>query len=521
MYYRENMKFYFLNSDLGENRTGIENASLLRARMFKFSLHISPIIATAAYNPWLNLQRKKLYESGLLCQDSEIINLYEYFQETITYDTNSDSETFKTNDKWIYKPVNNTKDYRIYDENNNLLIYRKCDVNGLLLYNNIFVNKKKVRRDYYDSNGFLSKSQFLDLQNSQVYSEAYYRTDGSVCIYKHFEFKDNKSNLQIIQLLNKKGGIIETLKSETELISYWIKNLIKEKAHHFIIIDKERVFYPAVSGIKEANVSVVCTIHSSHLKNGQDIMKGSLNSNYRQIFEDMTKPDAIVVLTHRQKKHIEDRFGIRDNLYVIPHPIQKKDKVDLTGRVPLSAVYLARYSEEKQHDSLIRVFHKVVQKHRDARLDLFGFGKLKASIINQINELGLQNNVFVNDFTNNIDAIYDSASMAILPSRVEGFSLFLLESIAHGCPIVCYDIDYGPGDLVDNGINGHLVELNNEEEMAQRIIDIFDDRKKLSEMSEASYRKAEFFQFDAVAKQWQELIKKVLERSLFDWGLSV
>lgn len=432
MTYRENVKFYFLNSDLSENRTGIENASLLRARMFKISLDISPIIATAAYNPWLNLQRKKLYQEGLLYKDCKIINLYDYFQENTTFDTDLGGDTFKPNRKWIYKPVENTRDYRIYDENNDLLMYRKCDVNGKLMYNNIFVNKKKVRRDTYDSNGFLSRSQFLDTHSGQPYCEAYYRTDGSVCIYKHFEFKNEKNILQSIQIINKQGEITKTLKSETELISLWIKNLIKEDGHHFLIIDKERVYYPAIIGIKEANVSVVCTIHSSHLQHDQDILHGRLNSNYRQIFADLTKPDAIVVLTRRQKKHIEDRFGVYDNLFVIPHPTPKKDKVDFRDRVPFSVIYLARFSEEKQHENLIRIIHKVVPKHPAVRLNLFGFGRLKAALIKQINELGLQNNIFVNDFTSNTEAIYNSASVAILPSRVEGFSLFLLESLAHG-----------------------------------------------------------------------------------------
>lgn len=67
---------------------------------------------------------------------------------------------------------------------------------------------------------------------------------------------------------------------------------------------------------------------------------------------------------------------------------------------------------------------------------------------------------------------------------------------------------------MDNGINGYLLELNNEDAMAQKMIDLFNNTNKLSEMSEASYKKAGFFEFDAVAQNWLALIKKVLEKKL-------
>jgi len=186
--------------------------------------------------------------------------------------------------------------------------------------------------------------------------------------------------------------------------------------------------------------------------------------------------------------------------------------VEFEKRMPLSAIYLARYSQEKQHDSLIRVFHKVIQKYSKAKLDLYGFGEDKEKIIKQVKDLGLENNIFVNDFVDNTDEIYDTALLGILPSRVEGFSLFILECIAHGCPVVSYDIDYGPADMIDQDINGVLVETNNEEEMAQKIINLFNDLEKIREMSQASYKKAELFNPESIAEKWSDLIKEVLNK---------
>lgn len=191
---------------------------------------------------------------------------------------------------------------------------------------------------------------------------------------------------------------------------------------------------------------------------------------------------------------------------MIPNCLGKTiHKVDYQYRSPIQTICLAGYSPEKQHGSLIRVFAQVIKAHPGARLDLYGSGNERIGIMEKIQELGLEKNIFANDYADNIEKIYDSASLGVLTSRLEGFPLFILESISHGCPCVSYDIDYGPSDMIEDDINGFLIELNNEEEMAQKICSLVDDPKKMAAMSEASYKKAEQFQADVVSRSWHDL----------------
>jgi poly(glycerol-phosphate) alpha-glucosyltransferase len=229
--------------------------------------------------------------------------------------------------------------------------------------------------------------------------------------------------------------------------------------------------------------------------------------------KDIIKPDAVVVMTNRQRQDFEEQCGSRELLFVIPNCIGKViTKVDFKNRMPFHAICLAAYRKEKQHTSLIRAFQKVIQKHPNARLDLYGSGSEKTVITNQIRDLALENNIFVHDFADNVEEIYNSASLAVLTSLFEGFCLFLLESIMHGCPVVSYDIDYGPSDLIDEDVNGYLIEPNNEEEMARKITELFSSEEKMISMSEASYRKAEMFQAEAVARMYQNLLETIIQR---------
>lgn len=513
MFDQEKTKFYFLNIDFGESRTGIENASLLRANLFYNHLNINPTMVTTQYNPRLNLQREKLYAKGLLAEQCKIINLYEYFQDTIPYNNPVQHDQWNKNDDWTYQPVNGTKDHRIYNEQNQFIYYRKCSEDGFLLYNNVFVGKKKVRRDAFDSNGYLSKMQYLDQEHGNITSETYFHRDGYPCILKYFNYQDGKNELVEIQLLARSGEVISVFHTEMDFIAYWLKLLFDDSLTHFLIIDKERVYFPALMKLNLRNVFIVCMIHSSHLKTtSQDILIGQLNSNYKPIFDNISKADAIVVFTNRQKDHIEKRFGALNQLYVIPHSVETIRPANFETRKPKTAVYLARYSDEKCHERLVRIFDKVINQHPSARLEFYGSGEKKSQISKQVRDLGREQSILVNGYAMDVNAIYNQATLAILPSKSEGFSLFLLESISHGCPVISFDVDYGSADMIDSGVNGYLIEQDNEDLMAQQIISLLDDPGSIKAMSAASYLKAESFKSENIAKMWMHLIINVLNK---------
>ncbi len=52
---------------------------------------------------------------------------------------------------------------------------------------------------------------------------------------------------------------------------------------------------------------------------------------------------------------------------------------------------------------------------------------------------------------------YSDAYLSLITSNMEGFSLALLESLAHGVPVISYDIKYGPNELITPDFNGYLI----------------------------------------------------------------
>ena len=71
-----------MNIDFGKKRSGIENASLLRSRIFNKYLDIYPIFITAQYNNHLLLRKNELIDSKLISPNAQFLNPYTYYQNT-------------------------------------------------------------------------------------------------------------------------------------------------------------------------------------------------------------------------------------------------------------------------------------------------------------------------------------------------------------------------------------------------------------------------------------------------------
>lgn len=83
-----------------------------------------------------------------------------------------------------------------------------------------------------------------------------------------------------------------------------------------------------------------------------------------------------------------------------------------------------------------------------------------------------------------IDKVYAQAGMFVIPSRREGFPNALCEAMAAGLPCISFDFIAGPQDLIDDGINGIIVENGNIKALADAIINLTNDADKRRELGD-------------------------------------
>lgn len=220
----------------------------------------------------------------------------------------------------------------------------------------------------------------------------------------------------------------------------------------------------------------------------------------------LTYPFArrVVIQTQELLEKFENSYATyRNKLTVIPNAIPEifqKEKVAVVNSRRVIAV--GRLSKEKQFDHLIKAFSYVAS--RDGwTLEIVGEGDEREDLQALVDALGLQGQVFLLPAREDIENFYEPGCIFCLTSAFEGFPNALLEAMVSGCAPVCYESPCGPKEMLDNGSNGILVELNDVSALARGLQKLMMDDSLRVKLGAASARfSVEKFSSDVVLKKW-------------------
>ena len=108
--------------------------------------------------------------------------------------------------------------------------------------------------------------------------------------------------------------------------------------------------------------------------------------------------------------------------------------------------------------------------------------------------------------------LYAQCDVWLSASILEGFSLPLLEAMACRCPVVSTRSG-GPNDIVDDGVNGFLVDVNDVNGLTDRIVRVLNlPQDKWRQMSEAAYTTATRYSWDDATDSFERALQLAVER---------
>ena len=167
---------------------------------------------------------------------------------------------------------------------------------------------------------------------------------------------------------------------------------------------------------------------------------------------------AAVVLTESVARYVRTFIGDRP-VYVIPNAIRPPDVTveDVPDRDGQRIVAMGRLSPEKGFDQLIAAFVPLAQRYPDWRLRIAGEGPERAALQQQIERHGVQSQVELVGWVSDPERFLASGSLFALSSRYEGFPVALLEAMAVGLPVVSFDCESGPREIIRPRVDGVLV----------------------------------------------------------------
>jgi len=225
--------------------------------------------------------------------------------------------------------------------------------------------------------------------------------------------------------------------------------------------------------------------------------------NARRYFADMPAiyrlSDAVVTLSE-----IDELYWSNFNDCVIrtvnPLPVSL-DEVPVSELRGKNVLWLGRVSEEKRPHDALRIFKKVLESEPDAKLFMVGSSPRAAymdSLYATVDDLGIRDSVVMCGFHKDVQQFYANASVFLLTSEFEGYSMTLAESQSAGLPCVMYELPYLTLTRPARGFVG--VELGDIDAAADATVDLLRDQDYRRSLGrEARTNIAEIAGFDLAA----------------------
>lgn len=220
---------------------------------------------------------------------------------------------------------------------------------------------------------------------------------------------------------------------------------------------------------------------------------------------------AAVALTGGVADHLRTLVRGRP-VYVIPNaigPPPVSAVARAAGEQP-TVVALGRLSREKGFDLLIDAFARLAARYPDWRLQVAGDGPEREALTRQIERHGLAERVQLVGWVDDPARFLASGALFVLPSRYEGFPMALLEALACGLPVVAFDCDSGPRDILRPGVDGLLVPAGDVAALAETMAGLMSDPAARDRMSRRATEVVARFSLERHRQQWDEVLSACL-----------
>ncbi|KRN82134.1 glycosyltransferase [Pediococcus ethanolidurans] len=488
--------------------SGIEHAQIKRLNLFH-EHHVDAQILTIDYST-IQHQNMNTYKLNSL----DLINLFDYFQKA----TNYHGHRTKLGDISAPRGTQMRQEgnlFKFFRQDHLLMrveVWHDRYVHQITFYD-IFNNPTQI--DIYDQRGFLSQRQLLGFDN-RLAQRLYYDIDGKLVLKTNF----TNSNENFFQLVNYKGKDY-FFTSKQNLNTFFFDELAKNDSQQTtFIVDRNFIVESAIFNMK-AQARCYFYTHNTVVEDANDPQNSKPFTTINAYLAHQSRVNGLISPTQHQLDDIKQRWHPKFKQYQIPvGSISKKQlnatPVKTSERIPYKLINVARIHEQKRLEDTINVFKLIHDKIPKATLDIHGYVNdvpLSKKLISLVNQLNLNSAITFRNYSSDIDQIYDTAQLFLFTSRYEGYGLAIMEALSHGVPVMSYDINYGPNEIIQSNYDGFLFKQKDISGMANQAIKLLQDQSQLQIMSTHAYASRPQFSNDAAWQAWLPIINERKEEN--------
>lgn len=166
--------------------------------------------------------------------------------------------------------------------------------------------------------------------------------------------------------------------------------------------------------------------------------------------------------------------------------------------------YAAALNHNKHQDLLIDVVSKLKDRIPNIKLLLAGRGPSEINYKERAKQLGVENNIEFLGFRGDIPDLLMLSDIVVASSRREGLPVNIMEAMATGLPLVVTNVR-GHRELVSNGENGFIIELDDVEGFANSIEELYKSEELKYEFGKKGIKLVQKYALENVLTEMQEI----------------
>ena len=168
----------------------------------------------------------------------------------------------------------------------------------------------------------------------------------------------------------------------------------------------------------------------------------------------------------------------------------------------------------KGHDVFVRAAALISERRKNVHFVVIGEDKSpdmahRKSLESLVAELGLNGTVAMPGWRGDITNVLSSLTLFVSAARSEPFGLSIVEAMATGLPIVATASE-GALEIIEDGVSGKLVPVDDPESLAKAISDLLDDLSERSRLGRNAQLAAQRYSIARMATDTERVYREVL-----------
>jgi len=215
----------------------------------------------------------------------------------------------------------------------------------------------------------------------------------------------------------------------------------------------------------------------------------------------------LIVVSADIKNNITNNFGIHEDKVQVIHngTVVITNNSRKREREFFTIGSAGRFFPIKDYPLMVETAREVLKKTDKIRFELAGEGPELERIIGLIQEYKIEKYFSLKGFVDDMASFYSNIDLYMNTSFHEGLPMSILEAMSHGIPIIALNTG-GLKEILSDGLHGFLLEGRDPKLIAEKCLQLFQDKEMLWRMGIASRDNIiKNFSYDKMAENYYNL----------------